>query len=254
MYVCRCGHCLQFMMELNGIESIRFLAAKTETEDNPIQFLLPCGMNPARLVTSRVECMSTGMFTATAPDAAHFQIPEDWTHDSFDNFELWREALRAARMAHAPYTGNHAGVALLLSSSDRSNDRRVAIGPVIESVAFNPTISPLEVAFVVLAHMGREEKRSFASMVDMIRHVYLFEILVNSGDDVAMTMSDYNGTMRDGWKKQTSALLIRVCSSLAPDKRPPDITLERCTCNADPHTDSQQTAHPSRYYEPIVYC
>ena len=177
------------MMELTGIESIRFLAAKTDTVDNPIQQLLAYGMNPAKLVT----WMSTGMFTATAAIPTHKKEEEE-EEDSCG--ELRREALRAARMAHAPYSGNHAGIALLLS------DGRLAIGPVIESVAFNPTISPLEVALVVVTHKGRHSKKSFPTMVDMITAAYLIEIQVDTG-----------AAKRDGWQRQTAALLSRVCSN-----------------------------------------
>ena len=72
----------------------------------------------------------------------------------------------------------------------------------IESVAFNTTISPLEVALVVVAHMGRHSKKSFPTMVDMITAAYLIEIQVDTG-----------AAKRDGWQRQTAALLSRVCSN-----------------------------------------
>jgi cytidine deaminase len=58
--------------------------------------------------------------------------------------------LRAGRRAHAPYSGAPAAVALAL------RDGLIVTGSVLESVAFNPTIGPLQDAFVGLLAAGRE--------------------------------------------------------------------------------------------------
>ena len=62
--------------------------------------------------------------------------------------ELAAAALRAANMSYAPYSRSFAGVAL------RLRDGRIVIGPYAENAAFNPSMSPLEVALAVLNMSG----------------------------------------------------------------------------------------------------
>jgi len=58
--------------------------------------------------------------------------------------DLAEALLRAGRRAHAPYGRCPAAVALRLP------DGRLIVGSLIESVAFNPTISPLQSALIGL--------------------------------------------------------------------------------------------------------
>lgn len=62
--------------------------------------------------------------------------------------DLAREALRAANRSYAPYSKSYAGVAL------RMADGRIAAGAYAENAAFNPSMSPLEVALSQLNLAG----------------------------------------------------------------------------------------------------
>lgn len=61
---------------------------------------------------------------------------------------LAEEAEKAAQRAYAPYTASYAGVAIRLV------DGRLISGHSVESVAFNPTVSPLQVALIALMARG----------------------------------------------------------------------------------------------------
>ena len=63
--------------------------------------------------------------------------------------ELARKALVAANMSYAPYSKSYAGVAL------RTSDGTVVTGAYAENAAFNPSMSPLEVALSQLNLTGR---------------------------------------------------------------------------------------------------
>ena len=63
--------------------------------------------------------------------------------------ELVRKALVAANMSYAPYSKSYAGVAL------RTTDGFVVTGAYAENAAFNPSMSPLEVALSQLNLAGR---------------------------------------------------------------------------------------------------
>jgi cytidine deaminase len=63
--------------------------------------------------------------------------------------ELARKALVAANMSYAPYSKSYAGIAL------RTSDGTVVTGAYAENAAFNPSMSPLEVALSQLNLAGR---------------------------------------------------------------------------------------------------
>jgi cytidine deaminase len=58
-------------------------------------------------------------------------------------------ALAAARRSYAPYSKSYAGVAV------RTSDGTIATGAYAENAAFNPSMSPLEVALSQLNLAGR---------------------------------------------------------------------------------------------------
>jgi cytidine deaminase len=63
--------------------------------------------------------------------------------------ELVRKALVAANMSYAPYSKSYAGVVL------RTSDGHMVTGAYAENAAFNPSMSPLEVALSQLNLAGR---------------------------------------------------------------------------------------------------
>jgi cytidine deaminase len=59
-------------------------------------------------------------------------------------------ALRAAEMSYAPYTRAYAGVAI------RTTTGKLYLGSYIENAAYNPSLSPLQVALTQLTLAGEE--------------------------------------------------------------------------------------------------
>ena len=62
---------------------------------------------------------------------------------------LANSALNAANHSYAPYSENRSGVALMM------NDGTIFTGSYAENAAFNPSLSPLQVALVNLVANGR---------------------------------------------------------------------------------------------------
>lgn len=115
-----CGYCRQFLNELTTAATLMVVMPG---EARPLRELLPHAFGPRDLG------IEGGLMQR---DTHALTIDED--------DELAREALRAARMSYAPYSKSYAGVAL------RTTDGLVAGGAYAENAAFNPSMSPLEVA------------------------------------------------------------------------------------------------------------
>jgi len=115
-----CGYCRQFLNELATAERL-IVAMPNETR--ALTELLPSAFGPRDL----------GIDGGLMQRADHsLTIDED---DA-----LARAALDAANMSYAPYSKSYAGVALRAASG------RIVAGPYAENAAFNPSMSPLEVA------------------------------------------------------------------------------------------------------------
>ena len=126
-----CGHCRQFIEEISPDGEILIL-----TPHNPsrkLSSILPEPFSPAALG------MKHGALPITEAKLALAQ-------DSSDTLTL--AALDAAKKSYAPYSKSPAGVAL------RSARGRVYRGSYIENVAFNPSLSPLQVALAALIAGG----------------------------------------------------------------------------------------------------
>jgi len=115
-----CGYCRQFLNELVTAER---LVVAMPNETRPLGELLPSAFGPRDL----------GIDGGLMQRADHGLIA-----DADD--DLARAALEAANMSYAPYSKAYAGVAL------RTAGGRVVSGPYAENAAFNPSMSPLEVA------------------------------------------------------------------------------------------------------------
>lgn len=124
-----CGYCRQFLNELSTAATL--LVSISDTETHPLSALLPSSFGPADLGVA-----------AALMAAADQQLTIDGDDD------LARAALRAANMSYAPYSKSYAGVAL------RTGDGRIVFGPYAENAAFNPSMSPLEVALSALNMAG----------------------------------------------------------------------------------------------------
>ncbi|MGI2260769.1 cytidine deaminase [Shewanella sp. GXUN23E] len=116
-----CGHCRQFINELvKGSEICIHLPGQPTA---PLAHYLPYAFGPKDLNIS-------------APLLAPQQVELALETDD----PLLIEALDQANQSYAPYTGNHAAVAL------ETDDGRVFVGRYAENAAFNPSMLPLQMA------------------------------------------------------------------------------------------------------------
>lgn len=118
-----CGHCRQFLNELDGAESLRFLLPGGQPEWT-IGQLLPSAFGPADLkVRER-------LLRSAPPRRLKLR-----TRD-----RLVRAARAAAGQSYAPYSGGAAGCALELI------DGTVVVGRTAENAAYNPTLPAISSA------------------------------------------------------------------------------------------------------------
>ncbi len=120
-----CGHCRQFMNELNGAESLEVQLPQREAQ--PLHSYLPEPFGPSDLGINEplLAAKSHGLSTE-------------------DTCPLTNAAIRAANMSHAPYTHNFSGVAI------RDNRGQIFSGMYAENAAFNPSLPPLQVALIAM--------------------------------------------------------------------------------------------------------
>jgi cytidine deaminase len=126
-----CGHCRQFIEEISPDGEILIL-----TPHNPsrkLSSILPEPFSPAALG------MKHGALPITEAKLALAQESSD---------PLTLAALEAAKKSYAPYSKSQSGVAV------RSAGGRIYRGSYIENVAFNPSLSPLQVALAALIASG----------------------------------------------------------------------------------------------------
>lgn len=124
-----CGHCRQFMNELNSGTAIRISLPGRAV--STLGDYLPDAFGPADLnITERLLTPIDHGF-ALAGDA------------------LQQAAITAANHSHAPYSQSYSGVAL------RSQSGKVFTGRYAENAAFNPSLPPLQAA-LILMNMSNE--------------------------------------------------------------------------------------------------
>jgi cytidine deaminase len=126
-----CGHCRQFMKELEPEGNIQVLAGANPAAR--LSSLLPAAFGPKDLG------LKHGAFPATPLDLT---LPQGASDD------LTAAALSAARKSYAPYTKAHSGTAIGTKAG------RIYKGSYIENAAFNPSLSPFQVALVALILTG----------------------------------------------------------------------------------------------------
>jgi cytidine deaminase len=126
-----CGHCRQFMNELNSGAALKIRLPGREPAT--LGDYLPDAFGPkdldiATLLMDRVD--------------HGFQL----TLTS----ELEKAALAAANQSHAPYSNAHSGVAL------EAEDGTIYTGRYAENAAFNPSLPPLQAALILMNVSGHD--------------------------------------------------------------------------------------------------
>jgi cytidine deaminase len=127
-----CGHCRQFINEASPDGEIEILIPNKP----PIKLsaILPSAFGPAALG------MKHGAFPVNETNLRLISSASDL---------LIVAALEAARKAYAPYSASPSGVAI------RSTGGRIYRGSYIENVAFNPSLSPLQIALAQMIAAGQ---------------------------------------------------------------------------------------------------
>lgn len=124
-----CGHCRQFMNELNQVEALSIQLPGRPSYS--LQQLLPDSFGPKDL---DIEARLMGN--------------TQQAHQIDDLSPVVQAALGALNMSHAPYTQSYSGVALQVKSGEIYN------GGYAENAAFNPSLPPLQVAINLLLLAG----------------------------------------------------------------------------------------------------
>ena len=152
-----CGHCRQFMTELHGASDLQLAvlpdapSAAAPCSVTPFRELLPESFGPRELGMSGPFLLGGGGGGGGAAHDVRVRGPlcASGNHDGWR--ELTEAAAEAAGRSYVPYTKSASGVAL--EAADASGGVRVFVGCPIESVAFNPTLPPLQYALVAM-HMA----------------------------------------------------------------------------------------------------
>jgi cytidine deaminase len=147
-----CGYCRQFLNELEGSDKLEILTPNKGNQGflrMRLPELLPNAFGPGELK------LSNGLMAPTETD-------ENLFLNMVTNDRLVLEALSAAALSYSPYTLNRSGCAI------QTSDGLTYLGRYVENAAFNPSMSPLQVA-VSCMNMGPlvgEQKITRAVLVE----------------------------------------------------------------------------------------
>jgi len=131
-----CGHCRQFMNELELEGKIQVLMGANPA--TALSSLLPSAFGPKDLG------LKHGIFPSTPVELSLANGTAD---------DVTTAALTAARKSYAPYTKAYSGVAIGTKTG------RIHKGSYIENAAFNPSLSPFQVALVALILAGEDSSK-----------------------------------------------------------------------------------------------
>jgi len=115
-----CGHCLQFLNELNNSDSLVIVNPKGK--NFRISDLLTLAFGPKNLG------VKAGLLSKQKNDLVLNNESQD---------KLVKTALLAANKSYAPYSKSYSGLAVM------TKDSRVFYGSYAENAAFNPSVSPI---------------------------------------------------------------------------------------------------------------
>lgn len=126
-----CGHCRQFMNELNsGTElNIHLPGRDVATLGDYLPYSFgPRDLDIATLLMDKID--------------------HGYTLDETD--ALSKQALQACNQSHAPYSQSHSGIAL------ETHSGKIFAGRYAENAAFNPSLPPLQGALILLNLAGED--------------------------------------------------------------------------------------------------
>jgi len=129
-----CGHCRQFLYEFDGSDNLKVILHNQsigKTSRHRLVDFLPEAFGPRELG------QATG-FMADPNKQTSLTVPPS------SNDTIVQKALAAADQSYAPYSRNHAGCAV------QTDNGIVYSGPYVENAAFNPSLSPLHTAIILM--------------------------------------------------------------------------------------------------------
>jgi cytidine deaminase len=137
-----CAHCRQVLGEMDGAHG---------TADRPdgLRLIDPLG-HVIRLADVYPWPFAPGDLDMTGARPAERSWPDLRLAGAVVPADIADALVAAGARSHAPYSGTPAAVAL------RCRDGAIVSGSVLENVAFNPTIGPLQDALVGLLAAGRD--------------------------------------------------------------------------------------------------
>ena len=121
-----CGHCRQFIQELDRDDDILIHVSNKETQK--LSKLMHDPFSPADLDIKE--------FLLGQPEQQLFLHAED---------HLTKETLKQANLSYAPYSKNQAAVAIM------TKDQQYFYGRYAENAAFNPSLLPMQCALSALS-------------------------------------------------------------------------------------------------------
>ena len=124
-----CGHCRQFMNELNSAERLQIHLP--HRPNNPLHQYLPDAFGPKNLNIQ-----------------LHLLDQHDNQLSLNSNDPVISQALAMANQAHAPYSNSFHGIAL------QTQDQQIYHGSYAENAAFNPSLPAMQVALNYLILSG----------------------------------------------------------------------------------------------------
>lgn len=134
-----CGHCRQFLHEMGN--SDRLLILTLQSEPRMLATLLPESFGPVDLGIK-----------------ALLMFQEDLNSFAEESPSLEAHALQAAFKSYTPYSASPSGVAL------QTKNGSIYTGSYLENAAYNPSLSPLQVALVNLV-VGMENYDDITDVV-----------------------------------------------------------------------------------------
>lgn len=127
-----CGYCRQFLYEIINCPSTEDITVLVNNDSNTLTSLLPQAFGPQDLgVTTRLMLPQNNNLQMVPPPTDPYII----------------SALNTANTSYSPYTSDYSGVCIVTNSGSY-------VGAYAENAAYNPSMSPLEAALVLLIMSG----------------------------------------------------------------------------------------------------
>eukprot|EP00803_Ostreobium_quekettii_P008435 evm.model.scf_181EXC.5 EVM.evm.TU.scf_181EXC.5 scf_181EXC:21047-24431(+) len=174
-----CGHCRQFMAELACADSLRFLLGANVKSEYTLADLLPMRFKPQDVLGEEPGplLMQPQQHAMAFTPASTCEVQRRDGDRAF--VQATHAAVEAASKSYVPYTRCPAGVGIVTRAGG------VYSGGSAESAAYNPTLPPLQAAFVnaVVGGMGSYSQVTEVVLVELedagVKHRDTTRVMLN---------------------------------------------------------------------------